>query len=117
MRTAVAVTPSRWWRHRPFLPLPTAGYLRLRALTQYGDAAAVPTDDDVARYLVWCREMRRHGSSERASLRASEPSGTVLGSLVHLRRVDRGALRDGAPVIGFRSERVVASPARSTPST
>ena len=44
----------------PFLPLPTVGYLRLRAVTQYGDATAVPSTDDVARYLDWCREMRRH---------------------------------------------------------
>ena len=62
VRTAVAVTPSRWWRHRPFMPLPTAGYLRLRAVTQYGDTTAVPSTDDVARYLDWCREMRRHDS-------------------------------------------------------
>jgi hypothetical protein len=61
VRTAVAVTPTRWWRRRPFLPLPTAGYLRLRAVTQYGDPGAVPTGEDVARYLVWCRDMRRHG--------------------------------------------------------
>ena len=51
-----------WETDNPFLPLPTVGYVRLRAVTQYGDAAAVPTGDDVARYLVWCREMRRDGS-------------------------------------------------------
>src|SRR5688500_1034932 len=35
---------------------------------------------------------------ERASLRASESSGTVLGSMVHLLRRDHGASRQGAPV-------------------
>lgn len=60
VHTAAAVTPTRWWRRRPFLPLPTAGYVAMRAVTQYGDPTAVPTGDDVARYLAWCREMRRH---------------------------------------------------------
>ena len=36
--------------------------------------------------------------SERASLRASEPSDTVFGSLVHGRRIGRAASRVGAPV-------------------
>src|ERR1700742_3278933 len=39
---------------------------------------------------------------ERASLRASEPSGTVLGSLVHRPRAGLVAHRQGAPM----SERV-----------
>ena len=36
----------------PFLPLPSADYVRFRMQTQYGDAAAVPTADDVVAYLV-----------------------------------------------------------------
>ena len=30
-------TPARWWRRRPFLPVPDAALLRFRAVTQYGD--------------------------------------------------------------------------------
>jgi hypothetical protein len=37
------------------LPLPSKEYLRFRQLTQYGDADAEPTVDDVVRYLDWCR--------------------------------------------------------------
>ncbi len=44
-----------WWRRPPFLPLPSAEYVRFRLLTQYGDAAA-PTRDDVVSYLRWCRD-------------------------------------------------------------
>lgn len=44
-----------WWRRPPFLPLPSADYVRFRLLTQYGDTAA-PTHDDVVSYLRWCRD-------------------------------------------------------------
>ena len=46
--------------------------------------------------------MDRRCTSERASLRASEPSSTVFGSLVHQRRLRLVVWIDGAPV----SERV-----------
>jgi hypothetical protein len=45
-----------WWRHPPFLPLPSADYVRFRMQTQYGDAADAPTADDVVAYLRWCRD-------------------------------------------------------------
>ena len=48
-------TPSRWWRHRPFLPVPSGEYLRFRLLTQYGDPDARPSAADVVNYLAWCR--------------------------------------------------------------
>jgi hypothetical protein len=44
-----------WWRRPPFLPLPSADYIRFRLLTQYGDTAATPTADDVVAYLQWSR--------------------------------------------------------------
>jgi hypothetical protein len=54
------LTPPRWWRRRPFLPLPDAHYVRFRLLTHYG--AAGPADPaDVVRYLDWCRQMRPRG--------------------------------------------------------
>jgi hypothetical protein len=46
----------QWWRHPPFLPLPSAEYVRFRMQTQYGDPAAAPTADDVVDYLRWCRD-------------------------------------------------------------
>ena len=47
---------------------------------------------------------------ERASLRASEQSSTVFGSLVHFRNIGRGARSDGAPVSACAplDERLVA---------
>ncbi len=56
MRLAVRSTPRRWWRRRPFLPVPSKEYLRFRMLTQYGDASATPTVDDMVHYLDWCRD-------------------------------------------------------------
>ncbi len=46
----------RWWRHAPFLPVPSAEYLRFRLLTAYGgEGTGVPTSGDVVAYLEWCR--------------------------------------------------------------
>ncbi len=52
-------TPAQWWRRRPFLPLPSAGYLRFRTLTQYGSADHPLVLDDVLNYLEWCRVQGR----------------------------------------------------------
>ncbi|CAB4364315.1 MAG: hypothetical protein F2681_11260 [Actinobacteria bacterium] len=48
-------TPSDWWKHRPFMPLPSAGYLKFRLVTQYGDSNARVEPADVLNYLAWCR--------------------------------------------------------------
>ena len=47
--------PDGWWRRRPYLPVPTAEYLRFRLLTQYGDSQARASPADVVNYLAWCR--------------------------------------------------------------
>lgn len=55
------VVPARWWRARPFLPLPDASYVRFRLLTQYGanlpgENSRAPEVVDVMNYLAWCRQ-------------------------------------------------------------
>jgi len=52
------LTPAGWWRRAPFLPLPSAQYVRFRLLTQYGDTRHAPTSEDVLHYLAWCRRQR-----------------------------------------------------------
>lgn len=47
-----------WWRRPPFLPLPSAEYVRFRMVTNSGDPAARPTGDDLVHYLTWCRNWR-----------------------------------------------------------
>jgi hypothetical protein len=54
-RTLARTARRGWWRHPPFLPLPSGEYVRFRMLTNYGDADATPTTDDVVHYLTWCR--------------------------------------------------------------
>jgi hypothetical protein len=49
--------PTGWWRHRPFLPVPTKAYVELRLLTQYGVNGHPPSPTDVLNYLAWCRQM------------------------------------------------------------
>ena len=48
-------TPSGWWKHRPFLPVPSGDYLKFRLVTQYGDANHRVDPADVVNYLAWCR--------------------------------------------------------------
>jgi hypothetical protein len=57
LRTAWAFRRRRWWAAPPFLPLPDRAYLRWRMYTAYGDEAAVPPADDVARFARWRREV------------------------------------------------------------
>jgi hypothetical protein len=45
-----------WYRHTPFLPLPDVTYLRWRMYTAYGDFDAVPSAEEVERYVRWARQ-------------------------------------------------------------
>lgn len=56
VRLVLRTARAGWWRRPPFLPLPSREYVRFRMLTNYGDAGAVPTTDDVVHYLAWCRD-------------------------------------------------------------
>ncbi len=48
-------TPG-WWRHTPFLPLPSPDYLRFRLVTMYGGTGdGEPEVADLIAYLQWCR--------------------------------------------------------------
>lgn len=49
----------RWWRRRPFLPVPSGTYLEFRLLTQYGESRHAWEPDDVLNYLRWCKSWDR----------------------------------------------------------
>ncbi len=52
----VRLAAPGWWRRRPFLPLPSPGYLHLRITTMYGgDGTAPIVADDLVTWLRWCR--------------------------------------------------------------
>lgn len=59
LRELRAFTPTRWWRSRPFLPLPDPALLRFRMTTAYGDPDASFTSDDLVTWLGWCRDWHR----------------------------------------------------------
>jgi hypothetical protein len=59
-RVMVRTARRGWWRRPPFLPLPDAEYVRFRMLTNYGDADAAPTAEDIVDYLSWCRDFPRN---------------------------------------------------------
>lgn len=54
-----SLVPSRWWRTRPFLPLPDPKWLRFRLQTAYGGdgtgGADIVAADDVVLWLEWRR--------------------------------------------------------------
>ena len=59
-RQARVLAPPRWWRRRPFLPVPSAEYLRFRLETAYGGAGdQAPDPSDLVTYLRWCRTFPR----------------------------------------------------------
>lgn len=54
-RQAARLVPRRWWRRRPFVPVPDRAWLRFRAETQYGDPDRAPGAGDVVTWLEWAR--------------------------------------------------------------
>jgi hypothetical protein len=60
--TAVAaawrLSPQRWWRRWPPLPIPARAYWDFRLLTAFGNegAASLQTAEVVA-YVRWCKRM------------------------------------------------------------
>ena len=42
-----------WFRHAPFLPVPSGTYLRWRMHTAYGDENALPSADELLRMARW----------------------------------------------------------------
>jgi hypothetical protein len=58
LQAAWAFRARAWYAKPPFLPLPPASYMRWRLETAYGDPAAVPSDNEIERYLRWTSRMR-----------------------------------------------------------
>jgi len=58
----IALAPRRWWRQRPYLPVPSERWLAFRMETAYGDPRARPTPAEVAAFLEWARETRSRPS-------------------------------------------------------
>ena len=59
IRQVLRLTPTGWWKHRPFLPLPAKDYLSFRMQTAYGDQNHPVVAADLVTYLDWCRSWQR----------------------------------------------------------
>jgi hypothetical protein len=53
LRVAWRFRARQWYRRFPFLPIPSAKYVRWRMHTAYGDDDVVPPADDVVKYARW----------------------------------------------------------------
>jgi hypothetical protein len=51
------MVPPGWWKGWPPLPVPPASYTSFRLETMYGPAAGPVDQNDMIRYLEWCRRM------------------------------------------------------------
>lgn len=58
LRAFAAMTPIRWWKKSPFLPMPRRAYLNWRLQTAYGSAGVTPDPLDVIRFLEWRKAQR-----------------------------------------------------------
>jgi hypothetical protein len=58
LRVAWRFRARRWYRHLPFLPLPSRDYVRWRMYTAYGESDAIPPAADVERYARWVGRQR-----------------------------------------------------------
>ena len=56
VRQCVRCRPRHWWRRPPYLPVPTAEYLRFRHHVNHGTTDVPIQPHDVIAYLQWCRE-------------------------------------------------------------
>ena len=50
--------PPRWWRRRPFLPLPDSDWMAFRYETAFAERTGRPSPDEVIDYLEWVRHRR-----------------------------------------------------------
>jgi hypothetical protein len=64
-----ALVPPRWWRRRPFLPVPDRDWLRFRMTTAYGDPGAPVDVDDLLTWLAWTETARPVPEPDRAPTR------------------------------------------------
>jgi hypothetical protein len=51
----IRMVPRRWWRRRPWLPVPDGGYLRFRMVTAFGARSGAPPARELVSYLAWLR--------------------------------------------------------------
>jgi len=58
LRQARVLVPHRWWRRRPFLPVPDREWMRFRMTTAYGDPDARIDVDDLLTFLAWTDTVR-----------------------------------------------------------
>ena len=58
LRAGWAFRARAWYRHPPFLPIPPRSYMAWRMETAFGDPDALPTPEELERYLVWTARMR-----------------------------------------------------------
>jgi len=65
LSSAWAFRRREWYRHPPFLPLPSPRYLRWRMETAYGDPETVPSPEELYRFLRWARQTRQVVSLSR----------------------------------------------------
>lgn len=102
---AWAFRPKAWYRKPPFLPLPSAEYMRWRLETAYGEPDAAPPADEIERFVTWSAEMRRR-MRPRGRLHVGIKLIAIVALAgfmvwVNLRAGEIEAARDAAAAAGY----------------
>ena len=59
VRTLFAVAPRRWWRRKPFVPLPDPAYANWRMATAHGDPDTKLSSQELVLFLEWRKRQHR----------------------------------------------------------
>ncbi len=105
LSAAWAFRPRGWYRKPPFLPLPSRAYMSWRLETAYGDADAVPPEDELVRFITWSAEMRRRMRGPRGPLWVKILAVAALAAFavwVNLYAVQIAGVREAAAAAGYR---------------
>ena len=93
-----------WMLRPPFLPLPSPEYMRWRMETAYGDAEAVPPDDEIAAFVVWSADMRCRMRPRRRRVWGKLAAVAVLVAVavwVNVRAAEMEGLQAAAAAAGY----------------
>lgn len=104
LSAAWAFRPRGWYRRPPFLPLPSRAYMQWRLETAYGDADAVPPEDELVRFITWSAEMRRRMRGRRGPLWVKIFAVAALAAFavwVNVSAVQIAGVREAAAAAGY----------------
>lgn len=57
-RLARVHAPDRWWKEKPYLPIPDSSWMDFRFETAFADSDAHPEPEQLIEYLEWAKSWK-----------------------------------------------------------